>query len=488
MGNTSHPLIHENFDIKENSPDKRSESLREERYFSESKPCYLKINEKDYRVTNYSAFGIVIICESESELENKLYDIPFIYNNVDIAHLDIQKARIESQEEGYTTIAYEIFSDPIDMDKLDAVNAANKVIHRQKNFTESTSNIPPEVKAQVYEMEDWLEHLMAEINQIEENINPSSNKSVVNYEETVISIIAKYLGQVFPQAYNKYEETLRPYPEEIHNDAVKFLRQKLNHIIYQAPFAERVFNKPLGYAGDYEMMNLIYKQENVGKSLFAQCLHRYYINEPAAQAVRNRADYLVNVITRAIEAAPKDRPYRILSVACGPAMEWQQLIPTLPNIEQEIIVDLLDQDKTALLDTQNKLKQLCRQHSLPITFQFINKAIKNIIARGTDYKEYDLVYSAGLFDYLSDPIANTAAKKMFESVKPGGKMVIGNFNVDNPNKAEMDYALDWKLIYRSENDLLSLFSDIGGKLSIEKEKLNLNLFCLIQKNDGPAKK
>ena len=482
MENKTHQQIHENFDIKEDALDERIELLREERYFSESKPCYLRISEKNYRVTNYSAFGIVIICESESELENELYNIPFIYNDVNIACLDLQKARIETQKDGNTTVAFEILSSPINMDKLDAVNAANKVILRQKDFTESTHNIPLEVKAQVYEIEDWLEHLMAEINQIEENINPASSKSVVNYEETVISIIAEYMGQVFPQAYNKYEETLRSYPEEIHDNAVDFLRQKLKHIIYQSPFAERVFNKPLGYAGDYEMMNLIYKQENVGKSLFAQCLHRYYINEPAAQAVRNRADYLVNIITKALKAAPKDQPYRILSVACGPAMEWQQLILTLSNMDQEIIVDLLDQDKTALLDTQNQLKQLCLQHSPPITFQFINKAIKNIIARGTDYKKYDLVYSAGLFDYLSDPIANKAATKMFESLESGGKMVIGNFNVDNPNKAGMDYALDWKLIYRSEDDLLNLFSDIDGKLSIENEMLDINLFCVIDKD------
>lgn len=482
MESKSYHQNHENFDIKEDALSERSKLLREERYFSDAEPCYLKISGKNYRVTNYSAFGVAITCESASELKNELHDIPFIYSNVDIAHLDIQKARVESQEDGNTVVAFEILSSPISMEKLDAANTANKVILLQNDFTESTRNIPPEVKVQVYEIEDWLEHLMEEINLIEENINPASYESVVNYKETVISIIAEYLGKIFPQVYNKYEETLQPYPEEIHEEAVEFLRQKLKHIIYLSPFAERVFNKPLGYAGDYEMMNLIYKQEDVGKSLFAQCLHRYYINEPAAQAVRNRADYLVNIITRALKAAPKDRPYRILSVACGPAMEWQQLIPIVSNMSQEIIVDLLDQDKTALQDTQNQLKQLCRKYSPPITFQFTNKAIKNIISRGTDDKKYDLVYSAGLFDYLSDPIANKAATKMFESVESGGKMIIGNFNVYNPNMAGMDYALDWKLIYRSEADLVNLFSGIDGKLSIENETLDINLFCVIDKN------
>lgn len=484
----NNPQVHESFDIKEEILDERIKLLRQKRYFSESESCSLIINNENYRVKDYSAFGVAIYCPPKTTLKDELHDISFIYNDVEIAHLDLLKSRVEIQPDGDVIVAFEIINDPINLDKLEAVNAANQVIQRQQHYVKSAENIPAEIKSQVYEVKDWLEHLMAEINQIEENINPTNNKTVLNYEETIITSIAKYLGQVFPLVLDKYAETLKAHSAETGKLAIDFLREKLSHLIYQAPFSDRVFNKPLGYAGDYEMMNLIYKQENVGKSLFARCLHRYYINEPAAQAVRNRADYLVEVITKSLAMAPKDRPLRILSVACGPAMEWQKMIPLLADIDQEIIVDLLDQDKQALLATQNQLRQLCRQHSKPFFFQFINKAIKNIIVRGTEYKDYDLVYSAGLFDYLSDVVANTAARKIFESVRPGGKLIIGNFNANNPNQVLMDYALDWKLIYRSDKELLSLFSDIGGDLSIEKEKLNINLFCVIKKNDETAEK
>jgi extracellular factor (EF) 3-hydroxypalmitic acid methyl ester biosynthesis protein len=229
------------------------------------------------------------------------------------------------------------------------------------------------------------------------------------------------------------------------------------------------------------MMNLIYRSENVGKTLFARCLQRYYINEPAAQAVRNRADYLAGKITRLVaERSKTPKPIRILSVACGPAMEWQKLIPVLPDGVQ-IEVDLLDQDQQALLSTQRQIKRLLAHYPKTIKFHFLNKAIKNIIIRGMEYKNYDLVYSSGLFDYLSDSTSAMAGASLYRSVNPGGKLIIGNFNVGNPNQLLMDYALDWPLIYRSKDDLYSLFKNLEGSILIESEPLGINLFCVITK-------
>jgi extracellular factor (EF) 3-hydroxypalmitic acid methyl ester biosynthesis protein len=253
--------------------------------------------------------------------------------------------------------------------------------------------------------------------------------------------------------------------DDVKKQAVEFLRHKLHDLIYQAPFAQRVYSKPLGYAGDFEMMNLIYRSENLGKTLFARCLQRYYINEPSAQAVRNRVDYFAEKITELVKSHPETgEPIRILSVACGPAMEWQKLVPVLPdNVQLE--VDLLDQDEQALLSTQRQIKRLlARYPEKSIRFRYLNKAIKNIIVRGTERQNYD---------------SAMAASRLLDSVKPGGRLIIGNFNVGNPNQLVMDYALDWPLIYRSKEDLIDLFKYLEGSILIESEPLGINLFCVI---------
>ena len=474
--------IHENFEVREASHEERIKLLRQERHFPGLESSYLDIAGKHCAVVNYSTFGVVVDCESDFVCEEELYDVPFVYNHVEIVQLHISQIRREHQDDNHDLIAFEIIGEPINHDKLAAVDTAQRVIELQHEYVQGNSDVPVEVKAQVYEIADWLEHLMSQICEIEENIKHTNHQSVLDYEETVIGMVASYMAKVFPDVLNQFSRVIGDLKEQPRRQSIDFLRRKLNHLIYQAPFAERVYTKPLGYAGDYEMMNLIYKQENIGKSLFARCLQRYYIDEPAAQAVRNRADYLIGVINRELAQASTNRPFRMLSVACGPAMEWQRLLPQFGALDIQVDVDLLDQDKQALLSTQNRLRQLRSKYPAPVNFQFMHKAIKNIIVRGTEYKEYDLVYSAGLFDYLTDPVAFMAAEQLFKSVRPGGKLVIGNFNVGNPTQVVMDFALDWELIYRSEQDLLNLFEKLGGNLMVEREPLDINLFCVITKD------
>ena len=476
--------VHEGFDIKDEANKNRIKLLRQERFFPSDQSCFLDINGQFFQIINFSSFGVAIRCPVEFQCDGDLADIPFVFDGVEVNLLHLRFARREPEVDGNDVIAFEIIDNPINRDKIDAVSTVQRVITLHQQYVESASKIPMEVKAQVYEIADWLEHIMAEIDEIEQNNKLQSHQSNIDYDETIISVMARYLGEVFPEVYQQFNSIIQQHPEEIQKQSINFLRQKLNHLIYQAPFAERVFTKPLGYAGDYEMMNLIYKQENIGKSLFARCLHRYYIDEPAAQAVRNRAYYLIGVIKNELANVEQDRPYRILSVACGPAMEWQKLLADMPTVNTEVVVDLLDQDEQALLSTQNRLRHLKIKHRATVEFQFIHKAIKNIIARGTDYRQYDLIYSAGLFDYLSDPVAFMAANQLYKSLRPAGKLIIGNFNVSNPNRVGMEYALDWELIHRSEQDLLNLFSDIGGNLKVEKESLDINLFCVITKPAG----
>ena len=73
---------------------------------------------------------------------------------------------------------------------------------------------------------------------------------------------------------------------------------------------------------------------------------------------------------------------------------------------------------------------------------------------------------------------------MYNALKPGGKLIIGNFHPRNPAALEMKIALDWDLIHRSEEDMERLFKHLGGKISVEFEEQQINIFCIIEKPDG----
>jgi extracellular factor (EF) 3-hydroxypalmitic acid methyl ester biosynthesis protein len=172
---------------------------------------------------------------------------------------------------------------------------------------------------------------------------------------------------------------------------------------------------------------------------------------------------------------------KILGVASGPAREIQKLYEDHPDIAARCEVHLLDQDVEALKFSQRDILEICRNKKIKPNIQFHNLAIKNIINEGLPVGDFDLIYSAGLFDYFTDPVAQFAAIKLHQGLKPGGKLVIGNFNTNNPAQFIMEAIGDWYLIYRDEKQLTQLFSKVTPKLSIEKEIENVNLFAVMEK-------
>lgn len=180
--------------------------------------------------------------------------------------------------------------------------------------------------------------------------------------------------------------------------ALVFFRHQLEEFVLKAPFANRSLMKPLGYAGDYEVMNLIYRDKPEGRSLFGKSLHRHFIDQPAAKAVRNRVDYVISHVLSTCTCASKS--IRVLSVASGPAVELQRWLSSMGKSEQQIEIDLLDQDISSLKHAQRCLMEIVAEKNINCKISFINQSIRKIISKGLDSSNYDLVYSLGLFDYL----------------------------------------------------------------------------------------
>lgn len=453
--------------------------VREDRIFPAVTNCYLEIGDKQYPVVDYATLGIAISASEPLEHHVSLTGVPFVFANVEASRLSLKRVRAEKKGDSEYIVAFEITGEPIDFEQLEAIRAARSVIERQQTYMSASADLPTDIKAQVYDIKDWLENLKAAIDEVEQSVPDSSLQSSLRYEDTVSLVISKFIAAQIPKPFDSFASALNRLSEERRKAAIAFLREKLSHVVHQAPFAKRVYHKPLGYAGDYEMMNFIYRQEPVGRSLFERCLQRFYIEEPAAQAVRNRADFLINMIKPYLDGSSGKT--HILSVACGPAVEWQRIAKAQGNLCSGVTVDLLDQDEQALKYGQRMLREVNNANQRGIQFRFIHKAIKNVIVRGLEEADYDLIYSAGLFDYLSDTVARSAAKSLYRALRPGGKLVIGNFGARNPNAAVMEYALDWNLIYRSEADMTELFQGIGAEPEVHTENLGINLFCVLNK-------
>jgi len=262
--------------------------------------------------------------------------------------------------------------------------------------------------------------------------------------------------------------------------ASRYFHERFGPLTDSSPFAARCFHKPLGYAGDFEMMNMVYRNENLGDTLFGRSLNRLLLDSDAAQAVRNRVRYLTAKIEAAVARSESGRPARILSVAAGPAMELQQLLRKDPALlrqgRAEIV--LLDQDASALRHASQQIEAIAAQARVEVTLCCLNTSIRTVIMEGLD-GSYDLIYSAGLFDYLKDRTARAAATRLVKALAPGGQAVIGNFGTVNPTRPTMELILDWPLLHRSAGDLRELFDGIGTGITVEEEQTGVNLFAVI---------
>lgn len=268
--------------------------------------------------------------------------------------------------------------------------------------------------------------------------------------------------------------------DENHSMYRRFYRRHLCKYFHRSPLLRRAYYKPLGYAGDYEMMNMLYRDHREGDTLFGRVLNVYACQEAAARANINRVAYFGERIRELINRNP-DRRLRIASIGCGPSREISTLLEEHPELGERIDVALVDQEERAIRYCERTLAPLAARTGAHI--DFIGESIRRLLAArslGEALGTRDLVYSAGLFDYLSDRSFKALLQALYCAVTKDGHMYIGNVNRStNTTKWAMEYASDWYLIHRTKKDLLELARTLPAKprtLEVESEPSEVNLF------------
>jgi extracellular factor (EF) 3-hydroxypalmitic acid methyl ester biosynthesis protein len=265
-----------------------------------------------------------------------------------------------------------------------------------------------------------------------------------------------------------------------------YFRRHVWDAILVSPFLARTNLRPRGYAGDSVMMEQIYENRYDGESLFGKLMHKHPIESAAAQAVRNRRRLIADTIAEARrDGARRDGSrLRFMSIACGPAWEVADLFATTEDCDAYACA-LLDQDEEALGEAQRRIAAVEQRTGRRVHARFIRESVRTML-RTPDLTDalgrHDVVYSMGLFDYLTTPVAQAVLGKLYQLLEPGGRMIIGNFHVGNPTRWYMDYWMDWTLIYRTEDEFLALARDLpGAECSVSFEETRSQMFLSVRK-------
>ena len=288
------------------------------------------------------------------------------------------------------------------------------------------------------------------------------------------------------------------------------MASEANLVWREAPLVNRVVYRPSGYVGDAETMRMFYREQWEGESPWAMLAHRDPVNCACGQAVRNRKSYLKNWIHKSPDSG------KILNLAAGPAEEILDYLGENPDTTKTFLA--LDHDIHTIRSVD--LSDARVKYALANAFHFIKghshiayprlhfgawldpkkdlKGVQSLLApikySFDTLKEnsFDLIYSAGLFDYiLNFDSPDKGAKKLtsflFDKVAPGGKLVIGNFNKTVPDDLffAMDIMSNWLLNYRDDKELKSFVQGIDPamieKVYVEKEPTGINSFLVVEK-------
>lgn len=259
-----------------------------------------------------------------------------------------------------------------------------------------------------------------------------------------------------------------------------------------SPFAHRTFRKPLGYAGDYEMVNMIARNPFEGESLYAKVVNYWFLRQWPAEAHRNRLLYLADCLEketlRMLSSA--HRNIRVLNFACGPACETQHFLRH-SHLSDCVDMTLMDFNAETIERTGRVLAGLRHQFKRRTNISFEKKSVLQLLKdrqsstalKPTNKEKYDFIYCAGLFDYLPDRTCKQMTEALYAQLSPGGLLVLTVVDDYKPFRHMLEFVLDWHLIYRDAKkvtDIMPYNLPLEARRLI-KDTTGVNIFAELRK-------
>jgi extracellular factor (EF) 3-hydroxypalmitic acid methyl ester biosynthesis protein len=353
----------------------------------------------------------------------------------------------------------------------------------------SVQQVNQDFKIVVSDLQSLLGGLRGWLEQVELGIRsePSGDHSAI--EQQVISDLQPAILPHVHSLFTRFEAIAVSLPEQLQPLHQFYLRRQLHPLLLCAPFVYRIYQKPLGYAGDYEMVNMILRSPYEGSSVFAKLLNTFFLSQPPAEAHRNRIKYLLGqIIAETKRVAGSGRPARIFNLGCGPAKEIQDFL-IHGDVSDLAEFTLLDFNEETLHFTASRLNELKKKYNRRTSVSYLPRSVSQILreSRRVDKhflpESYDLVYCAGLFDYLSDRVCRLMMEILYALVGPAGLLIVTNVAPNNPVRNMMEYVGAWNLIHRDACQLASLRPQGEAEWEVTSDPTALNIFLELRKRE-----
>jgi SAM-dependent methyltransferase len=251
-------------------------------------------------------------------------------------------------------------------------------------------------------------------------------------------------------------------------------RSLVSSWIFKSPGSYRCLEKPKGYPGDYETLEIIYDRKVLSEARdLGYYFDMYFLNNPYAEAVRKRKDKLKDILANYI--ARSERPLKVLNLACGGCKELRDICSERPErvIGKDVSFYCLDWDAEALDFSRDQLGGAPGNFNI----SFVRENILSFIRRTGFFDEngqMDVIYSIGLADYFRDRILRAMMHSAYKGLKPGGRFIIAHKDKEiSFSHVPPEWFGDWTFYQRNEQDLYSLINETGldwSEIKIDRDE------------------
>jgi extracellular factor (EF) 3-hydroxypalmitic acid methyl ester biosynthesis protein len=280
----------------------------------------------------------------------------------------------------------------------------------------------------------------------------SVREMTLNFDNAAANL---YKAEHVAETMETFVSTLQDIRDHLSADSWKqFILDCRHHTLFdllqQDPLTSRAFLKPRGYAGDAEMLDLVYATED-GKTLLAfenssalgKRIYHTTAHLAAARAVRSRRWIMIDQLN---DLARRISEPHVLSLACGHLREARHCAALLQGRFGRFVA--ADQDQESLAVVQREVG----------TFgvETVATSVRTILKGQVTLGSFDFMYASGLYDYLSQTVAQRLTEHLFAMLNPGGRLLLANFLPTSSSSAFMEACMDWWLIYRTKAEMLQL--------------------------------
>src|ERR1043166_2254728 len=358
------------------------------------------------------------------------------------------------------------------------------ILAAQKAF-----QVRPEFKIVIADMQNFLMDLRGWLEQIELGVRAQPAGDRQQSEREAIQELGSAIMPLLGGLFERFEEACKGIEPDLQPAHRAYVKRQLHHLVLCAPFMHRSFRKPLGYAGDYEMVNMMVRDACEGASIFAKILNIFFLNTAPVVAHRNRISMLYQaLVEETCRAKRQGRPAKVFNLGCGSAKEIQDFL-SQSDLSQNAQFTLMDFNEETVVHAEGALGEIKRKHHRTTPVQLIKKSVTQLLKEAAKpvsvyaSADYDFVYCAGLFDYLADHVCGRLLNVFYGMLAPGGLLLVTNVDGSNPNRNWMEYSVDWNLIHRNHKQLASLRprNAAPDATCVVAEPSGVNIFLQVRK-------